>query len=77
MYGPTDLAKHYFALSNFARLDDIEQLFSDSSTYSSMHTGIYRGSDLSMQTQRNFYARFESLRWYMHAIQEVRNKSST
>ena len=61
MYAPTDLAKHYFALSNFARLDDIEQLFSDS----------------SMQTQRNFYARFESLRWYMRAIQEVRNKSST
>ena len=62
MYAPTDLATHYFALSNSARLDDIEQLFSNSSTYSSVHAGIYLGGDLTMQMQRNLYASFESLR---------------
>ena len=66
------LAKHYFDLSNQGRLSDIRKLFTDSSTYSSVNTGLYLGADRIMQMQSAFFAGFESLSWTIHSVEEVK-----
>jgi hypothetical protein len=66
------LTQHYFDLSNAGRLDDIRRLFSKSSTYSSANTGLYLGVDDIMQMQQAFFARFSTLRWTMHTIEEIK-----
>ena len=66
------LAERYFQLSNDSRLDEIETLLTDSTTYSSQNTGVYLGASAIMEMQRAFHGRFEALHWEIHAFKETR-----
>ncbi len=67
-----DLAQHYFDLSNQGRLDEIERLFTPSSTYSSLNTGLHLGAENIIAMQRTFHAGFRSLHWHINSAEEVR-----
>lgn len=64
------LAQHYFELSNAADLDAIEPLFTASSTYSSVVTGVYLGADNIVAMQRVFFQAHRELRWTVHSLEE-------
>ena len=66
------IAKHYFDLSNNGNLEEIEKLFTPSSTYSSSNTGVYLGADQIMEMQRGFFANFETIGWDVHSVEEVK-----
>ena len=72
MSNAREVAERYFQLSNEGRLDDIEAMFTPTSTYSSAHTGIYLGTEDIMAMQRKFYASFETMGWDIHAVDEVK-----
>ena len=67
-----ELAKRYFELSNNADLAAIAELFTDSSTYSSVSTGVYLGGQSIMQMQRAFFADNSALRWSVNSVEEIR-----
>lgn len=67
------LAKHYFDLSNAGKLDEIETLFTPSSTYSSANAGVYLGVDQIMGMQRKFFASFKEMGWDVHSVEEVQS----
>lgn len=66
------LTKHYFELSNQGRLDEIEQLFTESTTYSSETAGLHLGGAQIIAMQRDFFAKFETLHWTVHSTEEIR-----
>lgn len=66
------LAEHYFALSNAGKLDEIETLFTPSSTYSSANTGVFLGAEQIMGMQRTFFSSFKKVGWNVHSVEEVR-----
>ena len=66
------LAEHYFALSNAGKLDEIEMLFTASSTYSSANTGVFLGAEQIMGMQRAFFSNFKTMGWNVHHIEEAR-----
>lgn len=67
-----ELARRYFELSNQADLPAIKQLFTSSSTYSSINTGVYLGVDQILDMQTKFFAGFVQLHWQIHSVEEVR-----
>ncbi len=69
---PLDLAKHYFELSNRSDLRQIRTLMTEATTYSSQTTGIYLGVDQIMTMQEAFHGNFESLRWQVDSVEEVK-----
>lgn len=69
---PLETARHYFELSNKSDFDGIESLFTEMSTYSSVHTGIYFGRNAIMEMQREFHGKFSSLKWKVHSVEEVK-----
>lgn len=72
MTDAVQLAKRYFELSNNRKLAEIKKLFTPSSTYSSMNTGLYLGADQIMEMQSEFFANFEALRWEVHSVRAVK-----
>jgi SnoaL-like domain len=66
------IAQHYFALSNKSDLSGIENLLTDSTTYSSQTTGIYLGRDDILKMQRAFHGKFLSLNWRVNSVEEVK-----
>ena len=66
------LAEHYFALSNARNLDASERLFTPSSTYSSVNTGVFLGSEQITGMQRQFSSGFKTMEWVVHSVEEVR-----
>jgi hypothetical protein len=66
------IAKQYFALSNRSDMDSIELMLTDSSTYSSVNTGVYLGRVQIMSMMRAFHSAFESLDWTISSIEEIR-----
>ncbi|MEM7405835.1 MAG: nuclear transport factor 2 family protein [Pseudomonadota bacterium] len=66
------LANHYFELSNARDLDAIGRLFTASSTYSSVHTGVYLGAADIMAMQRGFFAAHHALHWAVLSVEEIR-----
>ena len=58
-----ELAKHYFQLSNQGELDEIEQLFLPTTTYSSANYGLYFGPEDIMAMMRPFFAGYSSHHW--------------
>lgn len=72
MSDATQLAKHYFDLSNEGKLTDIKTLFTPSSTYSSSNTGVYLGVDQIMRMQSEFFAGYKTLGWNIHSVEEIR-----
>ena len=71
MTAAKSLAKRYFELSNQRKLDDIKQLFTASSTYSSTNTGVYLGADNIMAMQSKFFAGFKTMHWEILCLDEV------
>jgi len=67
------LARQYFDLSNERRLDEIEALFTESTTYSSEAIGIFLGAKEIVDMQRAFFAGFETLRWTITDTNEIRS----
>ena len=66
------LAKHYFDLSNEGKLAEIRALFTPSSTYSSAFTGVYLGADEILEMQTKFFEGFETMRWDVDSVEEVK-----
>lgn len=65
------LAKRYFELSNQRKLDEIKQLFTASSTYSSANSGVYLGADDIMNMQSRFFAGFKTMHWEILTLDEI------
>ncbi len=72
MLSPLETAQFYFELSNKSNLDTIENLFTETSTYSSQSIGIYLGRDSIMAMQRVFHSNFSSLQWRVNSVEEVK-----
>ena len=72
MSGAVKLAEHYFALSNAGKLDEIETLFTPSSTYSSANAGVFLGAEQIIGMQRTFFSSFKKMGWDVHNVEEVR-----
>lgn len=66
------IAQHYFELSNQSNFREIEQLFTDTTTYSSATTGIYVGKLDIMAMQRAFHNKFATLHWDINTVEEVK-----
>lgn len=67
-----NIAERYFELSNLSDMDSIESMLTDSSTYSSVNTGVYLGRSQIMTMMRSFHSVFESLTWTIDSIIEIR-----
>lgn len=68
----TKLAEKYFELSNERDLSSIQELLTDTTTYSSQNTGVYLGIDQIMEMKRSFYGNFEEMNWDVHSVKEIR-----
>lgn len=66
------LAEHYFELSNQRDLESIEKLLDESTTYSSINTGVFLGREQIMQMKQSFYSSFKDMNWKIHSIVEER-----
>jgi hypothetical protein len=53
-------------------MDAIESMFTDSSTYSSVNTGVYLGKFQIMTMMRAFHSAFKTLSWTIDSIEEIR-----
>lgn len=67
-----NLATAYFTASNRSDLAKIAGFFTDTSTYSSVSTGIYLGANDIISMQKEFHRSFASLQWNIDSIAEVR-----
>ena len=66
------VAKLYFELSNKSDFDGIKKLLTETTTYSSPATGIYLGADNILAMQRAFHGKFESLKWNIKSVEEIK-----
>jgi len=67
-----EIAERYFELSNQCDMDSIESMLTESSTYSSVNTGVYLGRSQIMVMMRAFHSAFTSLHWTIDSIEEIR-----
>jgi hypothetical protein len=67
-----EIAKKYFELSNESNFDAMQNLFTDTTTYSSQATGIYLGAEQIIAMQKNFHGKYGSLNWKVNSIEEVK-----
>jgi len=65
------VAKKYFDLANKGDLKEIEQMFTDRSTYSSQNTGVFFGTKQIMVMMKPFFNSFKTLRWDINNVKEV------
>ncbi|MFT6518685.1 MAG: hypothetical protein ACJATP_002353 [Candidatus Azotimanducaceae bacterium] len=72
MSNTVELAKRYFELSNQSDMNSIDAMFTDSSTYSSVNTGVYLGRLQIMTMMRAFHSAYASLNWTIDSIKEIR-----
>ena len=72
MTSPLQIAQKYFELSNQADLNAIEKMFTDTSTYSSVNTGVFYGRKQIIDMVRPFYDSFDTLNWDVHDVKEIR-----
>lgn len=73
MSNAKDIALHYFDLSNKSDFEDIEELLTDTTTYSSQTTGLYLGRKDIIKMQRAFHRSFTSLRWSINSVDEPKS----
>ena len=66
-----EIAKKYFDLANKGNLESIEEMFTDSSTYSSQNTGVFLGKTSIMKMMEPFFSSFNSLRWDVLNVEEI------
>src|SRR5580698_7299569 len=67
-----DIAKLYFDLSNNSDFNNMERLFTNSSTYSSPTTGIYLGRDNIIAMQKEFHGKYKALYWKVNSVSEIK-----
>jgi hypothetical protein len=72
MSSTIELAERYFELSNQSDMNSINAMFTDSSTYSSVNTGVYLGRSQIMTMMRAFHSAYASLNWTIDSIEEIR-----
>jgi hypothetical protein len=72
MSSTIELAKRYFERSNQSDMNSIDAMFTDSSTYSSVNTGVYLGRSQIMTMMRAFHSAYASLNWTIDSIEEIR-----
>ena len=72
MKNPIEIAQEYFELSNRSDLAAIRKMFTESSTYSSVNTGVYLGVDQIMEMMTRFHSGFTSLKWSVNDVRELR-----
>ncbi|MFP6806465.1 MAG: nuclear transport factor 2 family protein [Pseudomonadales bacterium] len=72
MSSTIEIAEQYFELSSRSDMEAIEAMFTESSTYSSVNTGVYLGRSQIMTMMRAFHSAFESLTWTINSIEEIR-----
>jgi hypothetical protein len=65
-----ETARLYFELSNKSDFENIQKLFTETTTYSSQNTGIYLGAGEIIQMQKAFHAKFLSLQWHVNSVKE-------
>ena len=65
------IAQRYFDLSNTGNIDEIAQLFTDSSTYSSQNTGVFLGKEQIIKMQRVFHNSHKNLNWKINSVNET------
>lgn len=68
---PTQVARHYFALSNARDLESIEPLLAPEIEYHSDRTGSFSGKAEVIEMMQGFFARFPSIHWLIEACQEL------
>jgi len=66
-----EIAKKYFDLANKGNLKNIEEMFTESSTYSSQNTGVFLGTSSIMKMMKPFFESFNSLYWDVKSVEEV------
>jgi len=66
-----EIARRYFELSNQSKIDQIEKLLVESSTYSSQNSGIFLGATNIVTMQRRFHSSFKNLHWQILSVEEV------
>lgn len=69
---PLELTRLYFDLSNESDLEEIENLFTERTTYSSETTGIYLGASKIIEMQKSFHGKFKKLNWQINDIKEIK-----
>ncbi len=67
-----EIAQLYFHLSNNSDFNEIKNLFTDSTTYSSQNTGLFLGVESIQAMQKDFHNKFSSLHWTINSIEKVK-----
>ena len=68
-----ELAQKYFELSNNRDLDGIEQILTDSTTYSSPNVGVFLGVEQIMEMKHKCYGSFREMSWQVNIANEIRH----
>jgi len=69
---PLELTQYYFNVSNESNFEEIKKIFTPTSTYSSVDTGLYLWVDDIIKMQEKFHSSFEELSWRIKDINEVK-----
>jgi hypothetical protein len=67
-----EIATQYFELSNKSNFDDMKNLMTEATTYSSQTTGVYLGVSDILAMQKTFHGKFASLTWRVNSVEEVK-----
>ncbi len=67
-----EIAKAYFDYSNQSNMVEIADLFSEHATYYSTQLGFFVGKSAIMDMQREFHGRYQSVRWTIEKIEEIK-----
>ena len=67
-----NIAQTYFKLSNQSDMNGIASLLSDDATYYSANLGFFLGKKEIITMQRAFHDQYQSLRWTIDTIDEIK-----
>lgn len=67
------LINHYFEVSNESNFQEIEKLFTNSSTYSSQNTGLFLWVENIIEMQKTFHNSFNNLKWIVNWVDKIKS----
>lgn len=65
-----DIAQEYFTFSNDRNLNDISELLTPTTTYSSENVGVLLGKEKIMEMKHSFYGSFKEIHWDIESVSE-------
>ena len=68
----TEIAQHYFDLSNESDFESIQLLFSETTTYRSGNGELFLGMKDIMVMQKSYHGLFDRLNWQVNSIDEIK-----